>query len=380
MARRNPFVAAAGARPPVVAQRDAELGALVRHLHGREAGRRAAPVAVTGLTGMGKSVLAHEAARRARALGWDPVVVAAAAGSDLLVELARGAAATVVHRGRRHPPAAERGPVLLGRLRALARAAGGELPVDVAPHASDAGDARSVALEHLRALGEAALADGGGGGHVLLVDDVHLADPARRADALAIAAALADAASRCVVVLVGQPGAVDGTGVEVAEVALRRLDVAGVAEAVVAPAAAEGVRIDDGAVRAIARRCGGVPFFLQALAAATWPAERDEVHTPDVEAAVVAAERALARDFFGPVDAALDELERRVCRAVGGLGPGATFPAVAIALDDPHRFDPERSALHPVCERLVQRGVLHRRGEALRLSLPFFERYLRVPA
>ncbi|MBM4129918.1 ATP-binding protein, partial [bacterium] len=68
--RRNPFAPGAGTRPPVLVGRDAQLEAFEVLLDRMAAGRIDQSMIITGLRGVGKTVLLDEFRQRAEARGW----------------------------------------------------------------------------------------------------------------------------------------------------------------------------------------------------------------------------------------------------------------------------------------------------------------------
>jgi hypothetical protein len=372
-AGRNPFVAESGARPPVLAGRDEQLTRMMRQLLELGDGHVVDPLVVTGREGMGRTAFAHEAARQARSHGWSPVVVAVEPGADLVVELARGFAAAALHRARR----AGRSPMPeLALARALARAAGADLPTEVDPAPLPPGTLADRAVHVARAVGRAVAEDDLRGGVSVFLDDAHVADPASRDVVLDVMEATTARPVRVAVVLLGLPG----TGAPHHELGLPPLRIAEIADAVHRPAVAAGVEVTDEAVRHIARRCAGVPWFVQAVARAAWPGEQDPpVITADrVDAGLLAAEQAITCDFFGPVRDSLSPEESQWCRAAADLGDRASFPAVAHLLGDPAWFDRSRSVWGPVVDALASRGVLFGDDEHLCFAHPLFDRSLRA--
>lgn len=352
------------------------LDALTGHLAALRRHEPARLQAWLGRVGSGRTVLAHEAAKRAAHDGWAPAIVSVTRGGRLEHDLARGAAAAILHHGRRHPDE----PVLadlLGVVRAYADAHELELPLEV-PAAeiswpgtryADAG----VLLERL--------ADGMEGidaGILLLLDNVDGADAAARHDVLTAAAELTGAGRALAMVVTGLPGAVPPELVETRVIG--PLTPPEVFDAVAWPAAELGVEVSHETIAAIGRRTSGHPFFVQAFAREAWITAAGKAITPDDVAAVaLPVERALKASFFAPVLDGLSPTELRFVRAVADAAPHPTFTDVANRLGDPVRFDPATSRLAPIRDELLERGVLSSPdGESLEFALPFFEQYVHV--
>ena len=78
----NPYSPGAGLRPPELAGRDADIESFETLLARTAAGRASQSVVLTGLRGVGKTVLLHDLADRARRRGWVLAQVEARADDD----------------------------------------------------------------------------------------------------------------------------------------------------------------------------------------------------------------------------------------------------------------------------------------------------------
>lgn len=78
----NPYSPGAGLRPPELAGRDADIESFETLLARAAAGRASQSVVLTGLRGVGKTVLLHDLADRARVRGWVLAQVEARADDD----------------------------------------------------------------------------------------------------------------------------------------------------------------------------------------------------------------------------------------------------------------------------------------------------------
>lgn len=371
-----PFVAAPGARPPRLAGRTEVLDALSAQLvalRQREPGRVQAWL---GQVGSGRTVLAHEAAKRAASDGWAPAIVSVGHGGRLEHDVARGMAAAVLHHGRRHPDETVLAG-LLGVVRAYAEAHDMDLPLELAAAEISWPGTRHADVGVLMER----LADGMervGAGVLLVLDNVDGADADARRDVLTAAAELMAGGRALALVVTGLPGSVPP---ELAQIRpIGPLSPPELFDAVAWPAAEKGVQVGHEAIAAIGRRTSGHPFFVQAFAREAWLTAVGTAITPDDVAAVaLPVERALKRSFFAPVLDGLSPTELRFVRAVADAAPAATFAEVARRLGDPVRFDPATSRLAPVRDELLARGVLSSPdGELLEFALPYFEQYVHV--
>ncbi len=280
----NPYAPGAGLRPPLLAGRQGELDAFDAILHRGELGRVSRGLVMTGLRGVGKTVLINELATRAEGRGW--VTVQAETRREGAPAMMTALAAQLTAGIRRlHGP----------RLSDLARKAlasitaftvtldtSGTVSASVqasagsrtgAPHGpSDLEvDFTALAVDVGRAAMEA------GVGAVLLVDELHELD---RAGMAALAAGAHVAGQRSVpFVLIGAglPN-LAGRLAEAKSYAERlfdyrplgQLDPVVAAQALAGPAAEMGVRWSDEALDAVVAAAGGYPYFLQEFGSATW--------------------------------------------------------------------------------------------------------------
>src|ERR671932_2050149 len=101
---RNPYAPGAGQRPPELAGRDGELAAFEVLLERVAKGRPERSVVLTGLRGVGKTVLLNALRSAAVRRGWGTGKLEARAGQDVRRPLAAAAHLAVrelgaVHRG-----------------------------------------------------------------------------------------------------------------------------------------------------------------------------------------------------------------------------------------------------------------------------------------
>ena len=263
---RAPGAGAASAEVSVLHGRDAELTALRARLDDAAAGTGSV-VLLTGDGGIGKSALleqlAAEAGRRGGTTRWATCREGTAAPPYWpVLEVVREAAAEA------DPEARGRLSRALGPLRDLFPDLAGD------GSATAGGVDPAMVLVHLTAALEQALAPPPGGPAVLVLDDVHLADPAT----LALVGALAGRVqrSRTVLAVSLRTGEADSTALVDVLASLARLprflrldleplgpDV--VARLVSALASDTGNRLPADVVEEVVRRAEGNPFFAVEL-------------------------------------------------------------------------------------------------------------------
>jgi hypothetical protein len=364
----NPFAPGAGLRPPVLAGREAELAAFDAVLRRGELGRVSRGLVLTGLRGVGKTVLLNEMAERAEARRW--LVVQSEARRDGAGALLANVAAQLTAGVRRlhGPRLSEVARRALASITALTltvdstgvvsatvtgttttggdRAAGsGDLEVDLV----------QVALDVGRAAMEA------GVGAVLLLDELHELD---RRSMAALAAAAHVAGQRSlpfVVVGAGLPN-LAGRLAEAKSYAerlfdFRRLgpldpDVA--VAALTEPASAAGVRWAPGAVDVVADAAGGFPYFLQEFGAACWNlADEGEVTVKDAAAGVRLGQLMLDHGFFLSRWDRATPTERQFLQAMAADGEASRTADVA------RRLGRTMSNIGPIRAGLIAKGLVY---------------------
>jgi hypothetical protein len=364
----NPFAPGAGLRPPVLAGREAELAAFDAVLRRGELGRVSRGLVLTGLRGVGKTVLLNEMADRAEARRW--LVVQSEARRDGSGALLANVAAQLTAGVRRlhGPRLSEVARRALASITALTltvdstgvvsatvtgttttggdRAAGsGDLEVDLV----------QVALDVGRAAMEA------GVGAVLLLDELHELD---RRSMAALAAAAHVAGQRSlpfVVVGAGLPN-LAGRLAEAKSYAerlfdFRRLgpldpDVA--VAALTEPASAAGVRWAPGAVDVVADAAGGFPYFLQEFGAACWNlADEGEVTVKDAAAGVRLGQLMLDHGFFLSRWDRATPTERQFLQAMAADGEASRTADVA------RRLGRTMSNIGPIRAGLIAKGLVY---------------------
>src|SRR5919106_71849 len=316
---RNPYAPGAGQRPPELAGRDRELEQFDVVLERVARGRPERSLVLTGLRGVGKTVLLN--ALRSQAIGrlWGTGKIEARPDQSL-----------------RRPLVGALHMAVLGVLKAFALRSnpdGAKLRerwqpgIDVAATSgrADTGDIEVDLVELL--VDAAGVARDVGLGIAVFVDEMQdVTEP----DVSALCAACHELSQQglpLVVVGAGLPHlpAVLSASKSYSErlfryVRIDRLDRAAADLALVAPAAEEGVAYDDAALDALYEVTEGYPYFVQAYGKVTWdnaphtPVSRDDVHVAAPE-----AEAELAVGFFGSRYERATPAERDYLRAMAVL-------------------------------------------------------------
>ena len=387
---RNPYAPGAGQRPPELAGRDKQLAAFDIVLERVARGRPERSVMLTGLRGVGKTVLLNQLRSAAISRGWGTGKIEARPDQDL-----RRPLSSALHMAVRAIAAAHRNPEqvddFLGILKAFALRATADkgmrerwqpgIDVPAVTGRADSGDIEIDLIELIREA--AALAAAMGIGIGLFIDEMQDLGPA---DVSAICGAcheLSQDAAPLIVVGAGLPHlpAVLSASKSYSERLfgyhrIDRLDRESADQALIAPAEREDVKFTAEALESLYRKADGYPYFVQAYGKATWDQAPDSpITAEDVEVASPTAEEELAVGFFGSRYERATPAEREYMRAMADLsgddGPVATA-AVAAELGR------KPASLSPARDGLIKKGLIYsaERG-TIGFTVPHFGRYLR---
>ena len=389
---RNPYAPGAGQRPPELAGRDRELRQFDVVLERVARGRPERSLVLTGLRGVGKTVLLN--ALRSQAIGrlWGTGKIEARPDQSL-----RRPLAGALHMAVRELTPRHRDPTrvdeFLGVLKAFAlRSApeGARLRdrwqpgIDV-PASSGRADTGDIEVDLVELLVDAAgVARDVGVGIAVFVDEMQdVPEP----DVSALCAACHELSQQglpMVVVGAGLPHlpAVLSASKSYSERLFRylridRLDRSAADQALVAPAADEGVAFDREALDALYAATDGYPYFVQAYGKVTWDnAPSSPVTRGDVLVASPEAEAELAVGFFGSRYERATPAERDYLRAIAALseaGDGAV-PTADVA----NHLGRKPSSLSPARDSLIKKGLVYsaERG-TIAFTVPHFGEYLR---
>ena len=389
---RNPYAPGAGQRPPELAGRDRELAQFDVVLERIARGRPERSLVLTGLRGVGKTVLLN--ALRSQAIGrlWGTGKIEARPDQSI-----RRPLASAVHMAVRELTPRHRDPAqvdrFLGVLKAFVMRSvpdGGRLRdrwqpgIDVAA-ATGRADTGDIEVDLVELLVDAAgVARDVGVGIALFVDEMQ---DIPAADVSALCAACHELSQQglpLVVVGAGLPHlpAVLSASKSYSErlfryVRIDKLDRTAADLALVAPAAEEGVAYDDAALDALYEVTEGYPYFVQAYGKVTWDnAPRSPVSRDDVKVAAPEAEAELAVGFFGSRYERATPAERDYLRAMAVLSDetDGSVPTSAVA----DHLGRKQSSLSPARDSLMKKGLVYsaERG-TIAFTVPHFGSYLR---
>jgi hypothetical protein len=417
---RNPYAPGAGQRPPELAGRDRELEAFEVVLERVARGRPERSLVLTGLRGVGKTVLLNTMRSQAIARLWGTGKIEARPDQSL-----RRPVAAALHMAVRelapHHRAPDRVDGFLAVLKAFAlrsttsgpTAGGARLRdrwqpgIDV-PAAAGRADSGDIEIDLVELFGDAAsVATDVGTGIALFIDEMQdlSAD-----DVSALCAAcheLSQTGSPLIVVGAGLPHlpAALSASKSYSERLFRyqridRLDRIAADQALAAPAAREHVEYEPKALDALYEASGGYPYFVQAYGKATWDhAPASPVTAADVRVAAPDAEAELAVGFFGSRYERATPAEREYMRTmadIGRAGCGADSVAGSGAdsvagsgsdsgdapvptADIAKALGRKPASLSPARDALIKKGLIYsgERG-TVAFTVPHFGRYLRT--
>jgi hypothetical protein len=400
---RNPYAPGAGQRPPELAGRDVELDAFDVVLERIARGRPERSIVLTGLRGVGKTVLLNALRSAAVRRGWGTGKLEARPDQPL-----RRPLAAALHLAVRELGAPKDSEHVLGVLRSFAqredgaRSAAARRPatlrdrwqpgidVPAVPGRADSGDIEIDLVELLSDVG--GLAADAGRGIAVFVDEMQDLGPD---DVSALCAAVHEISQTglpLVVVGAGLPHlpAVLSASKSYSERLFRyqridRLDRPAADRALQTPAKDEDAEFAPDALDAMYEATAGYPYFVQAYGKVAWDvAPRSPITADDVRVAAPEAEAELAVGFFGSRYERATPAEREYLRAMADLAasqedagpddPHSGVPTAAIA----EHLGRKAQSLSPARDALIKKGLVYS-GERGRIAftVPHFGRYLR---
>lgn len=391
---RNPYAPGAGQRPPELAGRDRELAQFDVVLERIARGRPERSLVLTGLRGVGKTVLLN--ALRSQAIGrlWGTGKIEARPDQSLRRPVTAALHMAVRELAPRHR-APERIDDFLAILKAFAlrsNPTGGKIRdrwqpgIDI-PAVQGRADSGDIEIDLVELFTDAAsVATDVGVGIALFIDEMQDLEPD---DVSAICAAcheLSQTGAPLIVVGAGLPHlpSVLSASKSYSERLFRylridRLDRPAADHALLAPAEREEVTFTSDALDALYAAADGYPYFVQAYGKVTWDvAPTSPVTAQDVRVAAPEAESELAVGFFGSRYERATPAEREYMRAMASLADGAApvnTSDVAVSLGR------KPSSLSPARDSLIKKGLIYsaERG-TIAFTVPHFGRYLRTQA
>jgi hypothetical protein len=392
---RNPYAPGAGQRPPELAGRDRELASFEVVLERVARGRPERSMVLTGLRGVGKTVLLNTMRSQAIARLWGTGKIEARPDQSLRRPLAAALHMAVRELAPRHR-APDRIDGFLSVLKAFALRAASPAAklrdrwqpgIDV-PAATGRADSGDLEIDLVELFTDAAeVAADVGTGVALYLDEMQDLGPAEVSALCAACHELSQSGAPLIVVGAGLPHlpAVLSAAKSYSERLFRyqridRLDRIAADLALVAPAAREEVQYEPKALDALYETSGGYPYFVQAYGKATWDhAPRNPITPADVRVAAPEAEAELAVGFFGSRYERATPAEREYLRAMADLASDpADLDAVSSTAEIARALGRKPASLSPARDALIKKGLIYsaERG-TVAFTVPHFGRYLR---
>lgn len=380
----NPYTPNAGATPPVLLGRDGQLASFDLLLARLERGRTEQSMIITGLRGVGKTVLLNEFRNKGESKNWAVVEFEVSKHVDdefrrQLSHQMRKALLTISPRARW----GERARTAAGVLRSFTLSVDPSgsvtagFDVDAIEGQGDSGVLEIDLVDLVVSIGEAAREHQAG--VLLLLDEVQFLS---RVQLESLVMALHRAVQRAL------PITMVGAGLpQIAELAgeaksyserlftfpvIDKLSEADSATALTAPA--PGVSFDDEAMSAAYEISGGYPFFIQELGYAVWPlAENDRVTLKNIIDAEKVFIAKLDSNFFRVRLDRTTELERAYLRAMAELGPEAQLAGNVATL-----LERTSEQCGPTRSTLIEKGLLYTPSHGYAaFTVPHFDRFMK---
>jgi hypothetical protein len=391
---RNPYAPGAGQRPPELAGRDRELEVFDVVLERVARNRPERSLVLTGLRGVGKTVLLNTL--RSQAIGrlWGTGKIEARPDQPMRRPLSAALHMAVRELAPRHR-APDRIDEFLGVLKSFALRANStgkirdrwQPGIDV-PAVSGRADSGDIEIDLVELFTDAAsIATDVGTGVALFIDEMQ--DMAAD-DVSALCAAcheLSQTGAPLIVVGAGLPHlpAVLSAAKSYSERLFRyqridRLDRISADLALCAPAEREEVEYEAKALDALYEASGGYPYFVQAYGKATWDhAPRSPITAADVRVGAPEAEAELAVGFFGSRYERATPAEREYMRAMASLATADTEGEAVPTAEVARSLERKPASLSPARDALIKKGLIYsgERG-TVAFTVPHFGRYLRT--
>ena len=396
---RNPYAPGAGQRPPELAGRDEQLEAFDVVLQRVARGRPERSLVLTGLRGVGKTVLLNALRSAAVRRHWGTGKLEARPDQRLRRPLSSALHQAVRELGHPRPDEADH---VLGVIRAFAQreAASTRLkdqwnPGIEAPAVrgrADSGDIEIDLVELLTDVG--GLAADQGTGVAVFVDEMQDLGPDDVSALCAACHEISQSGLPVIVVGAGLPHlpAVLSASKSYSERLFRyqridRLPRVAADRALTAPAEDEDAAWAADALAAMYAATGGYPYFIQAYGKAVWDrATSSPIAAADVEVAAPEAEAELAVGFFGSRYDRATPGERDYLRAMADVSVESVpvdVPAddSVLTADVAASLGKKPQSLSPARDSLLKKGLIYsaERGR-IAFTVPHFGRYLRENA
>lgn len=380
---RNPYSPGAGTRPPALVGREREIEAMdvaLQRLRARRDGRSAM---LTGLRGVGKTVLLNEFENIATGRGYFYEHIEVSEDGELPARLAAAFRRVLLSIDARRR-IGDRIYRALGVLKAFSIRIpnGPELSIDVdAIHGpADSGDLATDLAGLFVELGE--VARDHELGVLLTIDELHyvaletleaLVMGLHRASQLTLPITVAGAGLPSLATLTGE--AKSYAERMFTYPVIGSLSTEQSREALAVPASDEKVIWDESALERVIEAARGYPYFLQEFGKQAWDVAGgpDRITLDDVERSIPVATAELDDGFFRVRTGRMNNPERAYLRAMAEIGPGPVRSAEVASL-----LGRASSALGPTRDGLIRKAICYspRWGE-IDFTVPMFDEFMK---
>ncbi|MGA8211235.1 MAG: ATP-binding protein [Nocardioidaceae bacterium] len=390
---RNPYAPGAGQRPPELAGRDRQLSQFEVTLERVAAGRPERSMVLSGLRGVGKTVLLNALRGLAVNRAWGTGKLEARPDRSVRLPLAQAVHAAVREVAHRHRDP-ERVDAVAGVITSFARRTSlpdrkgvrWQPPTDV-PAVRGRADSGDLELDLVELFTDVAdLARDLGVGIAIFIDEMQDISTDELAALCGACHEISQQGAPLVAVGAGLPHlpVALAASKSYAErlfryVVVDRLPREMADRALLLPAGTEDVDYTAAALDELYRLTDGYPYFVQAYGKVTWDAAvMSPIDVPDVREAAPEAEAELAVGFFGARYDRATPAERDYMRAMADLGVHHGDGAVATA-DVARTLDRRPQSLSPARDGLIKKGLVFsgERG-SVAFTVPHFGRFLRT--
>ena len=381
----NPYTPNAGASPEALIGRDDQTASFEVLLRRLQRGRSEQSMIITGLRGVGKTVLLNRFEQIAREAGWEVVEFEASKHDDTrfrqtIFSQLKSALLRLSPRARWTAHGRRAAEVLSAFAVSVDQQGTWSMSWDIPPAEGlgDHGDLGMDLTDVLTSIGEVAAEQGKG--IVVLIDEVQFL-ATTQLEAL-IQAIHKTVQRRLPVTFVGaglpQIAELAGDAKSYAERLFKfpkidSLDATDARKALIEPAAAEGAAYDADAVDLAVEITHGYPYFIQELGYQVWTvAQNNRITREDVQLAQDAYESKLDSSFFRVRLDRATPLQTAYMRAMAELGPEPQKAADVARL-----LERDSTQLGPTRAELIEMGLLYTpvHGYAA-FTVPDFDKFM----
>ena len=382
---KNPFSPGAGSPPPELAGRNGILEQAHVLLGRVRAKRPEKSLLLTGLRGVGKTVLLNEIERMARDDGYRTILVEAHEGKSLAVLLVPHLRRLLFELDRMAGAGnkAKRGLAVLKSFVSAIKVTVGEIDIgiDIEPEqgAADSGDIEVDLPGLFTAVAEAA--EERGVAVAILIDEIQYFSSAELSALIMAMHKMQQRQLPLVLIGAGLPilPGLAGDSKSYAERLFGFPDIGPLPEPDAAsalrdPVEAANESIDPDAVKEIYRLTGGYPYFLQEWGYQAWNhAAQSPITLKDVQETSDVVVRRLDENFFRVRFDRLTPREKQYLRAMAELGPG---PYRTSDIADLLKI--KITTLAPLRGKLIKKGMVFSPAHGdMAFTVPLFDEFMR---